>query len=226
MDMDPGHKADAEPGQQYHWNNRGRATPVSNVGTLDRPRRSVLSLAIMTSSRTVPILVVVAFLFTNCGTPYDFTRKPKQQTIQSPTNPPLQFSIPPPDPQQEAVLKAYLKKTFRYFEKPGYCDNVELIGPLPLIKHDKSEHRLTFPDLNEWWNMSPKMRIKSPMIDLPTIEFIYGDGNVFWPKSWEQDDLMYVWMVNMTTNSIYGEVCYAHLRSGKVINTKRTLIAN
>jgi len=49
-------ESDADLGYQNHWSERGRATSVANAYALARPRRSVLSLAIM---RTKPFLFVV-----------------------------------------------------------------------------------------------------------------------------------------------------------------------
>ena len=115
-------------------------------------------------------------------------------------------------------MNDYLTQQFGYFKDSRHRDNVEILGPLPLRKHDLASRTLTFPNLNLWAPGAGNLREYLPMNDLRAIEFTYGD-ETSWMPTWERDDVMCAWIVSPTPACIHGEVGYVQIRGGKAIGS-------
>jgi len=158
-----------------------------------------------TQYQALAILVMAVSLIGGCNSP----KRPNVAELGPPAHSPGEL---------QSALKDYLTQRFGYFKDTRHRDNVEIVGQLPLRKHDLVSQKLTFPNLNLWAPGPGNLRDELPITDLGDIEFTYGDGTG-WMQTWERNDLMYAWIVRPTPACIHGEVGYAQMRDGKAIGS-------
>ena len=83
-------------------------------------------------------------------------------------------------------MKEFLTEKFGYFTDARHHDNVEVLGEIPLVKHEPYARRLAFPDLSDWHLTTKKLR-DNPKWRFPTMQFTYG-GRESWIAGWKHDD--------------------------------------